>query len=165
MVKFFIEFLYALFAIALLVVLIAIAENLGINPLWALLLVVILIMMSGYYFPSQKKEEDVSESPIENSQTKTNSNEIKILEGFIFILWLLYVLVLFITGYDAACYDPSIQDPSDHISLGKTIIYLTVASFIFMAFADEGSKSYYFFYLAVAFLLPATISIVWRCYL
>ena len=165
MVKFFIEFLYACYAIALLIVFAVIAENLGINPLWALLPVVILIMMSGYYFPSQKKEEDVSESPIENSQAKANSNEIKIFEGFIFILWLLYVLVLFVTGYDAACYDPSIQDPSLIISIGKTIIILTVASFIFMAFADEGSKSYFFFYLAIAFLLPATISIVWRCYL
>jgi hypothetical protein len=165
MVKLFKEFLYACYAISLLIVFAVIAGALDIHPLWALLPVVILIMMSGYYFPPQKKEEDVSESPIENSQAETNSNEIEILEGFIFILWLLYVLVLFVTGYDAACYASYIQDPSLIISIGKTTIFLTVASFIFMAFADEGSKSYFFFYLATAFLLPATISIVWRCYL
>ena len=162
MLKFFIEFfLFALYIIVLLIVFISIARAIDIHPLWALLPVVIL----GYYFPSQKKEEDESESPIKSSQAEENSNEKKILEGFIFILWLLYVLILFITGYDAACYDPSIQDPSDLISLGKTTIYLTVASFIFMAFVDKGSKSYYFFDLAIAFLLPAAISIVWRCYL
>ena len=162
MVKLFIEFiLFALSAIVLLIVFIAIAGNLGINPLWALLPLVIL----GYYFPSPKKEEDVSESPIKFSQAEENSNEIEILEGFIFILWLLYVLVLFATGYDAGCYAQSIQDPSLITSIGKTIIFLTVASFIFMAFADEGSKSYFFLYLAIAFLLPAAISIVWRCYL
>tara|TARA_B110000305_G_scaffold209299_1_gene242146 strand:+ start:424 stop:726 length:303 start_codon:yes stop_codon:yes gene_type:complete len=99
--------------------------------------------------------------------TIEKDNQIAVLEGFLYIVWLLYVvwIILVAVNSEGRCYDPSISDPTGIISIGKTIVFLNIASYILFLFTEGESKSAWFFFIVVLFLLPASISISIRCYL
>tara|TARA_B110000914_G_C15146336_1_gene301808 strand:+ start:45 stop:509 length:465 start_codon:yes stop_codon:yes gene_type:complete len=151
----------------------------GISP-WSVLLLSIIVLvfllrkinLNRYSKPQAKEEykDDLSSALKKIHEDKIllkrQDNRISVLESYLSLFWLVYAIFILITGLTIGgrCYDPSILDPTEIIAIGKTILFLNIMSFILLLFTDKWSKSHIFLKYLFIFLMPASLSILIRCY-